>query len=343
VPEAPQIPSFVITIDTEGDNAWARSPRPTTRNAAYLPRFQELCERYGLRTTWLTNHEMATSGEFVEFGRDVLARQAGEIGMHLHGWDSPPLAPLTADDRSTHPYLVEWPDEVMRAKIRAISELLETTFEVEMRSHRAGRWAFDERYARMLVDEGYVVDCSVTPHVSWRDKPGDPAGAGGSDYTRFPESPYWLDLDDISRPGSSKLLELPVSIVSRRPRPVRALAALVARFARRPSLPTRVLNRAFPPALWLRPAGGNREQLLSVVETVLARPTPVAVFMLHSSELMPGCSPTFATEASIELLYDDLEALFAHAAARGCVGLTAAEFHDRFRGSGRAEAAGAQG
>jgi hypothetical protein len=34
---------FIITIDTEGDNLWACPRHITTRNAAYLPRFQSLC------------------------------------------------------------------------------------------------------------------------------------------------------------------------------------------------------------------------------------------------------------------------------------------------------------
>lgn len=38
-------PAFLITIDTEGDNIWARRLPITTRNAEYLPRFQKLCER----------------------------------------------------------------------------------------------------------------------------------------------------------------------------------------------------------------------------------------------------------------------------------------------------------
>jgi hypothetical protein len=83
-----------------------------------------------------------------------------------------------------------------------------------MVSHRAGRWAFDERYAEMLVEEGYRVDCSVTPLVSWKTTLGDPSGRGGSDYSEFPHESYWVDLDDISRRGTSDLLEVPVTIVS---------------------------------------------------------------------------------------------------------------------------------
>ncbi len=56
-------PAFLITLDTEGDNLWGRQREITTRNTGYLPRFQGLCERFGFRPTWLTNHEMAVKAE----------------------------------------------------------------------------------------------------------------------------------------------------------------------------------------------------------------------------------------------------------------------------------------
>ena len=33
-------------------------------------------------------------------------------------------------------------------------------------------------------------------------------------------------------------------------------------------------------------------------------------FMIHSSELYPGVNPTFKTQKSIEMLYEDMEILF---------------------------------
>src|SRR5580700_5433153 len=119
---------FIITVDTEGDDIWSRPHQITTHNALFLPRFQSLCERYGYRPVYLTNYEMATSEEFVEFARDVLRRDAAEIGMHLHAWNSPPLMPLTDDDFHYQPYLIEYPDEVMREKIRVMTVLLEERF-----------------------------------------------------------------------------------------------------------------------------------------------------------------------------------------------------------------------
>jgi hypothetical protein len=302
-------PAFVITIDTEGDNLWSRPRTITTRNAEYLARFQALCETHGLKPTYLTNWEMAHSPVFQELGKDVLARGRGEIGMHLHAWDSPPLIPLTADDDLYHPYLIEYPEDLMREKVRVMTATLEETFGVKMVSHRAGRWGFDERYARILVEHGYHVDCSVTPYISWKSDLGDPSGSGGSDFSRFPDTYYFLDLNDIRRPGNSELLELPVTVVP--PRYLR-IAGAVRGVLGRHSLGARIANRLFHRA-WLRPDGRNHKALLPILSSARQEGRPYVELALHSSELMPGGSPTFPSPGSIESLYEALEALFTAA------------------------------
>ena len=60
----------------------------------------------------------------------------------------------------------------------------------------------------------------------------------------------------------------------------------------------------------LRPNGYNLRELLYVVKCNLRSDQDYLMFMIHSSELMPGGSPTFPTEQSIEKLYKDLEILF---------------------------------
>src|SRR5258708_12927250 len=126
---------FIITIDTEGDDLWSRPRDTSTRTASSLPRFQRLCERYAYRPVSLANYEMALSEAFVEFGLDVLRRQAGEIGMHLHAWNSPPLVPLTDDDYHYQPYLVEYPDAVMPEKIKVVTEVLQDRLAQPILSH----------------------------------------------------------------------------------------------------------------------------------------------------------------------------------------------------------------
>ncbi len=320
------LPAFLIVIDTEGDNQWGRSRTVTTENARYLRRFQELCERYHLRPTYLTNWEMVNCPVFQEFGRDVLARGMAEIGMHLHAWHSPPFEPLTADDYQYQPYLPEYPEELMRAKVQVMTETLEDTFGRKMVSHRAGRWGFDSRYAHILAEAGYLVDCSVTPHLSWRTHSGAPNGSGGPDYTHFPAQAYFLDLDNISKPGASSLLEVPMTVA----RSEHPLTHQLHRLIRKaPRLVRAPFNRLFPPPCRLEPDGRNLRHLLRILRQAKAQGKDYVEFTLHSSEFMPGGSPKFPSKGSIETLYRHMEELFWFA-KDNFAGLTLHEYYERF-------------
>jgi len=315
---------FIITVDTEGDNLWGRPRAITTRNAAYLPRFQRLCEKFGFKPVYLANYEMAKSDVFVEFGRDVAARGAGEIGMHLHAWNSPPLEPLTSDDFFHQPYLIEYPERVMREKIRTITRLLEDRFGRKMVSHRAGRWAFDARYAAMLLDEGYLVDCSVTPGVDWSGAPGDPDGNGGPDYTSFPHHPYFLSPCDISIASSGGLLEVPMTVQPSR------LFRRSPWVYRAPGL-RRVVRKMSPALRWLCPVAllekQNLDAMLELARRARDERPAHMEFMLHSSELMAEGSPSFRSALEIDRLYARLELLFEELSA-WCRGMTLGEFRD---------------
>jgi len=307
-------PAFLLTIDTEGDDLWSRPHEITTRNLAFLPRFQALCERFGFKPTYLTNWEALNDEGYQLFARDVLARDQGEVGLHIHSWNSPPLIPLTADDFRYQPYLTEYSEELLREKVRVMTDRLEQVFARKMLSHRGGRWAFNSVYARALVDNGYVVDCSVTPHRSWRSSQGDPAGSGGPDHSASPEQPYYIEFG----PGEPRLLELPMTIM-RRP-------------CHGPELRLRQVLRKQPyRADWMRPDGRNLKRLLRIVDDVVAQGRGYLEFTLHSSEFMPGGSPTFRTGRDIERLYADLEILFERVSRRFC-GATLSAFAQTYSG-----------
>jgi hypothetical protein len=317
---------FIITIDTEGDDLWARPREITTRNAAYLPRFQSLCERFGFKPVYLTNYEMAMSGVFAEFARDVLARDTGEIGMHLHAWNSPPLVPLTSDDFHYQPYLIEYPDRVMKEKIKTITRLLEDRFDQKMISHRAGRVSFDGRYAAMLLDEGYRVDCSVTPGIDWRGHLGNPDGKGGTDYSAFPSKPYFLSLSDISVPASGGLLEVPITVHAC---DLHQIAPWVYRIPLLRSVANRLVSPAFN---WVSPAESDLKAMLREAHRARAEGAAHVELSLHSSELMPGGSPNFRSASDIERLYEELQILFENLST-WCRSVTLKEFDARFRES----------
>ena len=302
----PHTPAFLVTIDTEGDDLWGRPHIITTRNARHVQRFQRLCESFGLLPTWLTNFEMARCPEFLAFGRDVVRRGAGEIGMHLHAWNSPPLQPLTPDDLTAQPFLTEYPAEVVDAKIGYMARLLRDRFECEIVSHRGGRWAFDATCAQSLVRHGIRVDCSVTPDVRWvRTLTADEerSDAVVVDYRGFPTRPYVVDLNQPQRPGRSSLLEVPMTVVPSslyRWLPQAYAVPLVRRW-----------SWAWQPTHhWLYPDGRNLPAMLGIVKQAVAQRWPHLEMVLHSSELMPGGSPSFPDGQSIEALYRDLRVLF---------------------------------
>jgi hypothetical protein len=317
-------PVLIITIDTEGDDIWSYPERVTTENARFLPRFQRLAEDHGFKVTYLVNHEMARDPLFQRFGRDVIKRRTGEIGLHVHPWDSPPFGGQEYDRRWDHIYLYDLSDEMMNAKIDYLTSLLTDVFEIRPRSHRAGKWGFDERVAKVVADQGYLVDCSVAPGASWKKHKGIPNGRGGPDYFGFPDRPYFLNLDDIQVRGNSNLLEVPVTIKSNYRR-------RVDRFHHH--IHDRIAGSAFrklagPSNSWLRPTGKNIDAMLSLVDWAVREDHPVLEFMLHSSELMPGGSPSFKTSEQIEILYAHLTKLFSYVAALGVCGNTLTEYRE---------------
>jgi hypothetical protein len=208
----------------------------------------------------------------------------------------------------------------MASKIEFMTRLLEERFAVQVRSHRAGRWAFDRRYAQCLRQCGYLVDTSVTPALFWPSTKGNRNGNAGVDYRKFPDRPYFMDMDHIERAGSSCLLEVPVTIEKARSYGIRQSLPVIG---------LRIFDRMAPPVHWLRPNGRNLDAMLSILAKACADRRPCVTFMLHSSELMPGGSPTFSTERDVERLYDHLEALFEYTRDR-FKGLSLSAFHDQW-------------
>ncbi|MBQ7645879.1 MAG: deacetylase, partial [Clostridia bacterium] len=178
---------LLISIDTEGDNLWKWRPgdRITTENAKFLPRFQELCESYGFIPTYLTNFEMAKDPFFADYFKMKLHSGKCEVGMHLHAWNCPPDydLPVRTDVEPGAPFLIEYTDEIMEQKIVSMTKLLESVFDQKPIVHRAGRWATDDRYFRLLDKYGYKIDCSVTPGVNWSKAAGQTPGSKCNDYT----------------------------------------------------------------------------------------------------------------------------------------------------------------
>ena len=182
---------LIITIDTEGDDLWSwkQGDAITTNNTLFLDRFQRLCNKYNFFPVWLTNYEMIQDDRYVEFVKKYALEGKAEIGMHLHAWNNPPMYQLEVAQEGA-PYLIEYPDDVMEAKIKFLTDLIFERTGIKPVSHRAGRWGTNEKYFELLSKYGYVVDCSVTPHVDWKTSLGQTEGSCGSDYSSAKDKPY---------------------------------------------------------------------------------------------------------------------------------------------------------
>lgn len=286
---------FIITIDTEGDNLWKWKPgqEVTTKNVQYLKRFQELCARYGFKPVWLSNWEMISDPLFVEFINRNVEAGSCELGMHLHAWNNPPFYELPRDERSGAPYLIEYPREIMEAKIAAITEKMKEQFGYVPVSHRAGRWAMNDTYFELLYQYGYRIDCSYTPGISWRDSLGQTPGFAGPDYRKASR--------DIQK--YKGIVEVPVTVEYTH------RMFLDKNKSWKSNVKTALFGMAGQ-NIWLRPGRDNMKDMLWMIEKNRNGDGDYLMFMLHSSELMPGGSPTFKDAEAVEVLYGKLQVLF---------------------------------
>ncbi len=294
---------FIITIDTEGDNLWSVSDLKTpirTENAKFLQRFQELCEKYGFIPTYLTNYEMANADAMRELGRVGLKKGTLEIGSHEHAWNSPPYFPLIKSPiKRGKPYLGEYPQLVIRKKLEYLTKLLEDTFQCPITSHRGGRWCLNAIIIRELDRLGYTVDCTCTPGISWKRDRGWSIGSRGTDWSSYENRPFILDYPLGNGRKKSGIIEIPVTSVKK-------------------------VKGGTPK--WFRPDGSNLMELLGILDYMYERREPYIEFMLHSSELMPGGSPTFVRRGQIEKLYGDLDMLFSRLKQYGFCGIGLSEY-----------------
>ncbi|MBT4730523.1 deacetylase [Candidatus Woesearchaeota archaeon] len=308
-------PAFIITIDVEGDNLWSRPRDIKCRNALFLPRFQELCEKYNLFPVYLTNYEMAMSDFFVEFSNNCIRRKKAEIGMHIHAWNSPPVT-YDKDQYSLQPFLIQYQKKDIVQKIDYLYNVLSDKFSTEIISHRAGRWAINSNYMNELYKKGVRVDCSVTPNTIW-DIGEFNGNSGYIDYTDFPDFEYFVNLNNIKASGSSDFLEVPMTIIRNN---------TYFKEMRKNKICRRLINRVNPEVSWLRPNGRNAKGMIKTIDAICNSDRKYAEFMIHSSELMPKGSPLFDSNYKVESLYEDIEGLFDYIKDK-FYGITLADFY----------------
>jgi hypothetical protein len=315
-------PALLVAIDTEGDNQWDAGARAnqTFENLHALGRLHDFFARHGVRPTYVITHPVARDPRSAEVLRGLLERGDCEVGAHHHAWETPPCAP---EDVHRHPYAMSLPLDQFDARLTSLTEAITEAVGTRPVSYRSGRFGFSASHVSSLERAGYLVESSVAPLFYEAHKQGP-------DFVGAPLAPYFLSYDDATRPGSSRVLELPISAaLSRR---VPALVERLYGRAPRPYMTKRVLRLLkVAEVQWLRPSYSSAEDMIALANRIAARGVPLLNLLFHSSEAIVGGSPYNRTTSELEAFYDRLGRFLTHATtALGAEPMTFVEFHRRF-------------
>src|SRR6188472_508880 len=295
---------LLVGIDTEGDNQWDAHARAhqTFENIYALPRLHALFARHGVRPTYVITYPVAKDGRAADVLRGLLAGGDCEIGAHHHAWETPPC---TADDIRKHPYASVLPRSQFENQLTSLTDAITAAVGVRPVSYRSGRFGFSAAHVAGLERLGYLVESSVAPLFYESHK-------GGPEFVEAPLTPYFLAYDSATTPGSSGVLEIPVSAALNRKLPKPRQHA----YARAPyPYTTRRVLRALRllRLRWLRPSYSSLDDMLSLARDLAAMGEPVLNLLFHSSEAIVGGSPYNKTQGELDAFCDRLERFLAFA------------------------------
>src|SRR5436309_11197095 len=231
----------IVSLDTEEDN-WNRSRTDVTvRNICELRRLAQLFDRLGVRPTYFTTYQVAIDPVAEGVLREVGDERRGEIGAHLHPWNTPPLREEFVARNSM---LKNLPADLQLAKIETLTRALERAFGRRPRAFRAGRYGIGPDTVAALVACGYRVDSSVSPFVSLERVDDGPTFVGAP-IKAYRVAPH-RDVRVPAENGEGRIVEMPLSYgFNRGPFPVwdrvrRTLETPPLRWLRLPGLASRL-------------------------------------------------------------------------------------------------------
>ena len=319
--------NLLVGIDTEGDNQWDAAARLNQRfeNIYALPRLHALFARHGVRPTYVITYPVASDPRSADVLRELRERGDCEIGAHHHSWETPPCS---EEDTRQHAYAFTLPRAQFSAQLESLTDTIQLAVGTRPASYRSGRFGFSADHVAALERCGYLVDSSVVPLFSEAHK-------GGPEFVEARLRPYFLAYDSATRPGSSAVLEVPVSAALNRQLP-RVLQFAYAR-APKPYTTKRVLRALQLLRMrWLRPSYSSLDDMIGLARDLARWNEPVLNLMFHSSEAIVGGSPYNRTQGELEAFLDRLDRFLAFATLElRATPRTFAEFRTAYAGAAR--------
>jgi hypothetical protein len=309
---------LVISLDVEEEGLFCgRYPRaPGVSNVAELRRLEFIPQEFGFPLTLLVSHRVAQDPAACE----VLARWRGryeaEIGAHFHPWSTPPYADLPLPEPVPAARI---PGPLLWEKFAELLRQVRDSLGVTPESFRMGRFDFGPEVLKLLREFGLKVDSSAAPLTL----------KGTGEYFLAPADPFWLTPAAPGRPG---LLEAPVTLVPVLPHSPRLAVHLARRLSgtagRRLLHCFRYVAAAGPQPAWFPLASMRLAAALH-----RRRGGRVLCLAFHSSELLPGASRLFPTEAAVAAFVAKIRAFLSWLVKTGPVtGVTLSGLYREYAG-----------
>jgi len=285
---------LVVTIDVEEEGLFSGqydASNASVRNVPEMARLDSIFREWGIRPTLLLTYPVANHRPHADLLLKLTESWHGEIGAHLHPWNTPPIRPLP------HPAPV--PSELIPRELLAekLANLLKAINDLgtRPRSFRMGRFNIGPKIFSLLGPAGIRVDSSMAPMRSYY---------GGPDHLFVGADPYFPDPADPRRAGDAEILEVPITIVPLSRWLGRALHVAQERaWMSSTRISWLAMNLA---SLAAQPAWTGLGMLKSAVMLHRLRRGKVLTIFFHSSELMPGGYPHHSAPRHVDAFLDRL-------------------------------------
>lgn len=279
------------------------------------PAHEAVFDLMGLRPDYVIDYPIAADPSAMAMFRRLEEDGRASIGAHLHPWVNPPDTEAVTPANS---YPGNLPRALEAEKLRVLTDTIAQGLGRRPTLYKAGRYGVGPNTADLLASEGYEIDASVVPHVSF-------AADGGPDFRHLGLAPYWFGSNDHTQ---RRLLELPLTSgfcgLARRHGP--RLHGLATSPPGRMLKAEGILSRLnLLERIRLTPEGATFDEMRRLSLALLEDGHRIFTLTFHSPSLVPGHTP-YVRDA------DDLASFLTD------IGDYAAWFHEALGGEYRTAA-----
>ena len=315
---------LLVGVEVEACNRRAATPQLEQASGiiAALTVLHTLLRKWRARPTYLVTYSAATNPHAASMLRDMREGRDCEIGAYHQTWETPPYSD---EDVRRRPYAHELGLDQFAAQIASLTDAIATAVGERPLSYRSGRFGFSASHVFDLERAGYRVESSVAPFLH-------EGRAGGPSFAGAPATPYFLAYDDPAMPGTSNLLEIPVSAALNR----RVPAVIERACGRVPWPGTRSLleRPGLARVQVLRPFSATLADMCALARRMKRDGVPVVNLVLNSSETALGANAGVRSPQEIERFLSRLDDVLAYTVNDlGAVPVTFSEFRALYCGA----------